>query len=193
MPATCSAHESDWSTEELLTGIGSGDTLAWGELIRRYTGLVEGTVRGYRLQEADAADAVQNTWLRCAQHSRTLHFPERFAGWIRTVARRESLAQVRRRARDAALDIDRMVVADPGSGPEEQVITRDTRAGVRRAVALLPEPRRQLIDALFCDAPKSYAEIARQAQISIGSIGPTRARILTVLRDELHAHGPTAA
>src|SRR4051794_3846555 len=44
------------------------DPLAWEEIVRRYSGLVWARVRSLRLQEADAVDAVQLTWLRLAEN-----------------------------------------------------------------------------------------------------------------------------
>ena len=45
---------------------------AWDELMRRYGGLVKAVVRRYRLQEADAADAVQGTWCRAVEQLDTV-------------------------------------------------------------------------------------------------------------------------
>ena len=51
---------------ELVRAAADGDGRAWGEIVVRYGDLVRATVAGFRLQQADAADAVQNTWLRGA-------------------------------------------------------------------------------------------------------------------------------
>lgn len=48
----------------LLARARDGDSMAWEELFRRYHRLVRSTVTSYRLQEADADEAMQNTWLR---------------------------------------------------------------------------------------------------------------------------------
>jgi hypothetical protein len=49
---------------DLLVQVSHGDPAAWAEVLRRYGELVSTTVRSFRLQDADALDAVQMTWLR---------------------------------------------------------------------------------------------------------------------------------
>jgi hypothetical protein len=51
------------SVADLLPGLGDGDPAAWNEIVRRYGKLVSTEVRSFRLQAADALDAVQMTWL----------------------------------------------------------------------------------------------------------------------------------
>src|SRR5918997_450777 len=46
------------SMTDLLLSIRDGDPAAWDEILRRYGKLVSTTVRSFRLQEADALDAV---------------------------------------------------------------------------------------------------------------------------------------
>ena len=42
---------------ELVRAAADGDGRAWGEIVVRYGDLVRATVAGFRLQQADAADA----------------------------------------------------------------------------------------------------------------------------------------
>ena len=56
----------------LVLAAGAGDQQAWAELVLRYESLVWARVRAFRLQEADALDAVQETWLRLAENIRRL-------------------------------------------------------------------------------------------------------------------------
>ncbi len=74
-----------------------GDMATWEELVRRYNRLVRSTVASFRLQGADAEDAVQNTWLRVVERMDTIRDPERLGGWLATTASRECLALIRRR------------------------------------------------------------------------------------------------
>src|SRR5918998_4388207 len=70
------------SMTDLLLWIRDGDPAAWDEILRRYGKLVSTTVRSFRLQEADALDAVQMTWLRLAENAHRVQFPERLGGWL---------------------------------------------------------------------------------------------------------------
>ena len=62
----------------------------------RYGGMVRGVVASFRLQEADAADAVQMTWLRAFERLDSVRNPDRLGGWLATIANRECLALLRR-------------------------------------------------------------------------------------------------
>ena len=168
---------------DLLSRAGSGDPAAWEEIVRRYSKLVFSKVRSFRLQEADAHDAVQATWLRLAENWRSVQHPEHLSGWLATVASRECL-HILRQAKRAPTPTDTVAddVADPSMGPEQHVIDAQTAQAVRNLVAELPPRRRTLLRALFTDNPRPYAEVAHRTGLPIGSIGPTRARTLQQLR-----------
>src|SRR5437763_6558453 len=115
--------ETTESLPDLLQGISSGDPSAWDEIIRRYGRLVSTTVRSFRLQEADALDAIQTTWLRLAENAHRVQHPERLAGWLATTARRECLRSLRH-AKTAPNFADWALetVSDPSAGPEQRAI-----------------------------------------------------------------------
>jgi RNA polymerase sigma factor (sigma-70 family) len=172
------------ATTALLEAAGRGDGRAWEEVVRRYGGLVTATVRTFRLQDADAADAEQRTWLRLVEHHRKLHEPEHLGGWLATTAARECLGILRTQRSVADLsDLD--AVADEHGDVEQQVVDADEAARLWNVVTLLPPRGRAVVRALFTDERTPYAEIARATGIPVGSLGPTRARVLRQLRQLL--------
>ncbi|MFN2496300.1 MAG: RNA polymerase sigma factor [Pseudonocardiaceae bacterium] len=178
------------STSDLLAAAGEGDAWAWDEIVRRYDRLVCAKVRSYRLQDADALDAMQTTWLRLAENCHRVGFPERLAGWLVTTASRECLRILRREKRTAH-PVERVAddLVEPSSGPEQRAVDADTARAVGSLVAQLPPGRRTLVRELFRDHPRSYAEVARAAGIPVGSIGPNRGRALQQLRQMLDECG----
>jgi RNA polymerase sigma factor (sigma-70 family) len=176
-------------TAELLLRAGKGDPGAWKEILRRYSGVVFGKVRAFRLQEADALDAVQMTWLRLAENIRRIQHPESLAGWLATTAARECL-RILYQAKRAPTLSDAVIdnVADPAPGPDQRLIDTETAQALRKLVAELPPHRQRLLRALFTDHPPSYAELSRTTGIPLGSIGPTRNRALHQLRQMLEDH-----
>jgi RNA polymerase sigma factor (sigma-70 family) len=183
------------SVAELLPRIHDGDPAAWEEIVRRYGKLVSTTVRAFRLQPADALDAVQMTWLRLAENALRVKFPERLGGWLVTTARRECLHILRQAKPVSSLidDVTPETVPDPSVDSEQHVIETDTAQTLRKLIAELPPRRRTLLRTLFADSPRSYAEVvASDAGIPPGGIGPTRARALRQLRDKLNELGPEA-
>ncbi len=192
MPMTTSAtSDATLSGADLLLRIGKGDPATWEEIVRRYGKIVSVTVRSFRLQDADALDAVQMTWLRLAENAHRVQFPERLGGWLTTTARRECLHILRHRVKLASQPFDAVTetVADSSVGPEQRVIDADTAQTLWKLVDELPPRRRTLLRALFTDNPPPYAQIAHIAGIAPGAIGPTRARTLRQLRGRLEQHG----
>ena len=65
------------------------------------------------------------------------------------------------------------------------LLDADRRQMVHRAMVKLSEQQRQLIGMLFADPTPSYAEISANLAMPIGSIGPTRGRLLGKLREAM--------
>lgn len=172
----------------LLQCAGQGDRDAWEQLMVRFGRLVRAVVRRYRLQEADARDAEQRTWLRLIEYHRAVRDPEHLGAWLSTTARRECLHILRPGPVGADLrDLDS--VADPDGDFERGLVAAAVAVQLWAAVDALPPRRRRLLHALFRDDPRPYAEIACAIDIPVGSIGPTRARALAQLREILEEAG----
>jgi RNA polymerase sigma factor (sigma-70 family) len=178
----------------MLRRAGEGDAAAWNAIVDEYAGLLWSVVRGFRLGEAQAADAVQTTWLRLVEHLGAIREPERLAGWLRTTARRVCLEILREGAREQAADL----CSDPGEAacfgregpddvdaPETVALRQEREALVRRVVTILPERQQVLLGLLVASPPLRYEEISARLDMPVGSIGPTRARILARLRGAL--------
>lgn len=176
MPSATAATGND----ELLRSAACGDERAWTEIVGRYRGLVSAVVRSYRLQDADAHDAEQRTWLRLVEHRNAVRDPQRLGGWLATTASRECL-RILRESRavvtdelDAMPDLDRTV--------EDQVVDADTVSRIWTIVAALPPRGRAIMMELFAEEQRPYAEVARATGIPIGSLGPSRARLIDRVR-----------
>src|SRR5829696_773019 len=88
------------SLTALVAGASRGDAAAWNAIVVRFSSLLWGVARSHRLAQEDAADVVQNTWLRLVDHLDDIREPEALAGWLATTVRYESLTKLRRRARE---------------------------------------------------------------------------------------------
>ena len=186
-PASTQTRES---TAAPLQAADGRQPLVWEELVRRYSRLVRSTVASFRLQEADAEDAVQNTWLRVMERMDTIRDPERLGGWLATTASRECLALLRRGRREVPDDLvgKQSVVAAAGD-PGVADVVGEVRRAVGSAVGELTERRQMLIQLLFYQPDCSYAEVSRATGMPQGSIGPTRRRVLRELRGTLEQRG----
>jgi RNA polymerase sigma factor (sigma-70 family) len=188
-PRTGRASARHLDTAELVAAARRRENAAWEELVARYTGMVRGVVASYRLQEADAADVMQMTWLRAFERLDSLRDPQRLGGWLATTASRECLALLRRarcETPDEAVAGDHVTGAP---GPEAAVLVEETRGAVRAAVATLSGRRRRLVHALFYQPERDYVSLAGELGMPVGSIGPTRGRVLRSLRCTLEPAG----
>ena len=166
-----------------------GDPAAWSALLERYDGLISAVCRAHRLSAADVADVRQTTWLRAVERLARVRDPQRINGWLATVARHECLRLLRRAAVVEPYDVQYVPPqSDVSDGPEAQVLASERDEAVRAAVAALPERERALIELLYSDQGPRYADISRALRIPMGSIGPTRSRVLERLRRQ----GPVA-
>jgi RNA polymerase sigma factor (sigma-70 family) len=190
---------TDSTVAQLVVAAQAGDDRSWDELVGRYDGMVHAVAIGFRLQEADVADAAQGTWLRAVEQLHTVRDPERFGGWLRTIAHRECVG-VRAGGRRDHLDarVGEHVV-EPEPGPEDQALRAELHRAVWAAVETLTGRGRTLVEAQYfphrCSPHRStgYTAIAQTAGMPMGSIGPTRARALRLLRQRLERTGFSAA
>ncbi len=178
----------DAGTAELLAAVRAGDETAWVVLTQRFTGLLWSVARGMNMSTEDAADAVQTTWLRLVERLGDIREPDRVGGWLATSVRRECLAIVRRR-RDVAMPPTLEMLAD--DDPPDAGLLRDERdAELWGAMRRLPPRCGNLLRMLIADPPPSYLDVSHTLQVPIGSIGPTRARCLALLRTMLSRTPP---
>jgi RNA polymerase sigma factor (sigma-70 family) len=180
---------ADLTTAALVAAACCGDERAWAEIVTRYGRLVTLVVRSYRMQEADAADAEANTWLRAVESLSTLRDPASLGGWLRTIARRECLAVLRHTRLEEPSDVAMAAIVDLDPGPEEAVIGGEVCRAIADAMGHLPWKGRRLILALFFLPEMAYAEMAEQTGMPVGSLGPTRMRALRTLRTSLEDAG----
>jgi RNA polymerase sigma factor (sigma-70 family) len=181
-------------TAELVQRAATGDELAWRRLLDDFGPLLRHVSSTYRLGEAEAADAVATTWFRLVENIGSLRDGCAVQGWLVTTLRRECLARARARSRERPVadfaDVDEPVhVVDF----DRWLVGADRRRMVRKALMELSEPQRQLIAMLFADPPPSYAEISASLAVPVGSIGPTRCRLLDKLRRALSEDGAELA
>jgi RNA polymerase sigma factor (sigma-70 family) len=181
-------------TATLLEAARQGDQVAWNALVERFNGLVWSIARGYRLDVADAHDAVQMTWLRLVENLNRISDPERLAAWLATTARRECLQLLRkaRRDRPAALESTMTDIPDPADPVDAAMLLAERDRALWRALSSIGERCQQLLRVLMASPPPTYKEVAAAMDMPIGTIGPTRQRCLGQLRQVVLAGEPLA-
>jgi len=174
-----------WTLTALVGAAADHDDEAWNELVRRFAGLVAGTVRRYRLSAADAQDVSQFVWLRLIEHLGTLRVPEALPGWLATTTRHECERHLRVRGRSVTIDPILLEPFERGDdlAVDDSLLAAERRRALLEGLAELTGHQRDLLLMLSADPPYAYAEISQTLNIPVGSIGPTRSRILARLRE----------
>jgi RNA polymerase sigma factor (sigma-70 family) len=176
----------EWDLPTLVKRAGAGrDEEAWNELVRRFAGLVAFVIRHYRLSAADTQDVSQLVWLRLVEHLGQIREPQALPGWLATTTRHECERHLRMNARNVPVDPHTMRQVDGDAGPstDELLLAAERRQVLLDGLGELAPQHRDLLTMLTADPPYAYAEISRLLGIPIGSIGPTRSRVLDKLRD----------
>ena len=176
---------ADWDLPRLVKASVDHDEEAWNELVRRFAGLVAFVIRHYRLSAADTQDVSQLVWLRLVEHLSDIREPSALPGWLATTTRHECERYLRVNGRSVAMDPLTMRLTDKADGPEidELLLAAERRQVLLDGLRELTDQQRELLLMLTADPPYAYAEISRILGIPIGSIGPTRSRVLDKLRD----------
>jgi RNA polymerase sigma factor (sigma-70 family) len=169
---------------DLLRRAGEREWAAWDELTRRYRRLVHHTARRMGLTNGDAADVEQLTWLRLIEHGHQIRDPDCLPAWLVSTARRESLrlATVAHRVvlcADPTLDNG---VEQRGAVTDVYPADDDYEPALAGALSRLPPRYERLIRLMMSDESPNYAQIAREMNVPVGSIGPMRMRALRMLR-----------
>ena len=190
-PAAARARLSIDAVARLVECAAAGDEHAWQGLVDEFSGLVWAVTRAHRLSEADGADVAQTTWLRLVEHLDRLDEPARVGAWLATTTRRECLRVLRRSTRLVPHGDELPEPTDEGPAHDAALLIRERDVTLWTAFARLSDRDRALLRMLIADPAPSYEEIGAALGMSIGSIGPTRARALEALRRAVERLGLT--
>lgn len=199
-PASATPLLNECSDAELVAHCRGGQEAAWRVLVARYQRLVFTVPRRAGLGDADAADVFQATFSALFEQLDTLQQADRLHAWLVTTARRQTLQQLQRLRRHAAVplggarrtddgvDESPDVPDEDGLGPPERLEELQAQDRVRRALDTLDGRSRELLSYLYLsDPPLAYEEVAERMGMALGSVGPTRNRCMDKLRRALEA------
>lgn len=175
---------------ELFRRFRDGDSAALDDLVRLLTPVLWHVVRAYGLEQDHAEDVVQTTWLRLVRGHAKIADPQAVSSWVIVSARREAWRVAKQSKRVSAVDDDILAehIPDAASAESHVVLTDDQRQ-LWAAVNTLNERCRRLLRVVAFEDRPDYASLAKDLAMPVGSIGPTRGRCLTKLREALSAQG----
>ncbi|MFQ5342075.1 MAG: RNA polymerase sigma factor [Anaerolineae bacterium] len=178
--------------QKLIIACRRGDERAWESLIARHERLIFSIARRHGLTADDAADVTQTVFIILLQSMDRLPDDVNLGGWLTTVARRHTWRAFARLGRE--LPGEKEDVAESatllGRLTSNPIDRWEILQAIHEALNRLSKRCRQLLLALYFDPTgPTYAEVAAHLKMSVGSIGPTRARCLTKLKALLSEEG----
>lgn len=156
------------------------------DLVRLLTPMLWHVARAQRLDDDEAGDVVQSAWLALVRNPDGVRDPAAVGGWLATTTRREAWRVVRNSGRTTSV-ADEDLPLPAAHSAEDEATTRLRDGALWHAVTHLSERCQRLLRvAAFLDRP-NYTQLARDLDMPVGSIGPTRGRCLKKLRSLLEA------
>ena len=176
-----------WTPEEaaLIDGLRMGVEAAYETLIRRFEQPVYGVISRLTDDPADAADVVQEVFLKVFRNVASFRGDSSLKTWIYRIAVNEARNHrrwfSRHRGHEIGLEAEtdgtpgcREWLPDPGPSPFEAAVDRETKALVEEALAVL-NPKFRAVLVLREIEGLSYEEIAEILDVSLGTV---KSRIL---------------
>jgi RNA polymerase sigma-70 factor (ECF subfamily) len=145
--------------------------------------------------DAAAADATQETFVRAFRRLDTLRGTDRIAPWLFGIARNVSLEHKKARRRRGRVLVpdeprregEQVRESADGRTPEAELLGREAASVLERALAKLSEDRRAML-LLRLDHGLAYEEIATLMGFSLAKVKVEIHRARQVLRAELDAY-----
>jgi len=180
---------NDHDVARSVASAASGDPTGWDALVGQFGGLIRAIAHAHGLRDAHAADVAQATWLKLFEHLHDVREPGRVGAWLATTARRECLRVLRDGTRHRPLEVEALEGESPDVPGEEMLVAERDRGLWHAFKRLRPRDQVLLAMLLVAEHRPSYEEISEALDLPIGSIGPTRARALDRLRQQLEHDG----
>jgi RNA polymerase sigma factor (sigma-70 family) len=149
---------------EVVASIVAGEPEGLAAAYDRYADPLYTYCRSVLPDPADAADAVQDTFVIAASRIESLRFPERLRAWLYAIARNECLRQLRDKKRTSALD-EAPEASDEGGDVNEDAERAGLRELVQEAAAGLTPGDREVIE-LHLRHEMEAAEVANILGVS---------------------------
>jgi RNA polymerase sigma-70 factor, ECF subfamily len=186
--------------DQLVARVLAGETALFEILVHRHSQRVYRAARAISRNDADAADVVQETFLRGYRHLKQFAGRAKFSTWLTRIAIHEAAGRARRRKarderRDPATRERATVVPAGGPDPEQRVMAREFRVILEAAIDALPDLYRPVF-VLRAVEEMSTAEAAECLNLTEDTVKTRLLRARALLREKLYAsvgsRGPEA-
>lgn len=177
--------------KELIDRALLGDSEAFGVLVRRYQDRLYTSVAHVMGSRENAEDIVQDAFFQAFLKLPKFRRTSSFYTWLYRIAFNAAANHRRRgRGRKESIEVQRELfgqdVADPGAGPDGQLLRQEQVALIQAALAALSEEHRAVIVLRELDG-FDYDMIAEILELSIGTVRSRLHRARALMREHLKA------
>jgi RNA polymerase sigma-70 factor (ECF subfamily) len=162
---------SSATDSSLVTRTLSGDTNAFGELVRRYQSSVFNVCFRLLGERRSAEDLAQETFIRAYQRLDTFDQKREFGPWIRRVSANLCYNHLQKKRVDQVTLRDEIDSAafQSNDGPEATVSANERAEQIRTALASLPDHYRLVLELRHFQG-MNYDEIAQALGLPLNTI-----------------------
>lgn len=175
-------HDYTASDEALIQSTGKGDLNAFEEIVRRHQSWVWRIAYRYIGQQEEAADLVQEAFIRLMAASRRYQPTASFRTYFNRIVTRLCLDHSRKKR---PITIGTLPdVSDPSPNATDILTENERNRSVRKAIDALPANQRMAV-ILRYDEELSYQEIAVALDVTPKAVERLLSRARSQLRDHL--------
>jgi RNA polymerase sigma-70 factor (ECF subfamily) len=171
--------------EHIAARVQKGESELFGELIERYQGKLMRYARKFLFHEEDAADTVQDIFIKAYENIRSFDTSRRFSPWIYRIAHNEFVNALKKKQASRtvfAFDIDTLFPHLAASDTADSAtLERDLRESLEKHLETLdPKYREPLV--LYYLESMDYKEISDILRIPVSTVGVRLARARAMLQ-----------
>ena len=171
-----------------------GDTVAFGELVRRYEAKIFRLAQHVTQNREDAEDVLQETFMKAYEHLDQFQGNSKFYTWIVRIAVNQALMKLRRRKTDKSVSLDESIdtgedtivreIAAWDENPEQR-FSREELGGILDTAVESLEPPYRSVFVLRDVEELSTEETAEALGLSIPAVKSRLLRARLQLREKL--------
>ena len=167
---------------ELVALSKKGNTLSFGELVKKYEKFVYNTAYAFLLNREDAFDVSQNSFIKAWRNISSFEEKSSFSTWIYRITVNSAKDFLVSKNKNSTLEIDEQV--KDLSSPESEYIKKESLSNIEMAINSLEEDLKEVV--LLREIEElSYNEISEVLEIELGTVKSRLSRARAKLREVL--------
>jgi RNA polymerase sigma-70 factor (ECF subfamily) len=141
---------SNWSDEEVIDRVLTGETALYELLVRRHNQKLYRAIRAVLRDDTEAEDVMQEAYVRAFQNLRKFEKRASFATWVTRIGVNEAIARLKIHQRWAEDSLEAEVlegeaVGATTSNPESEMASREAQSLLEEAILRLPLDYRAVV------------------------------------------------